>query len=271
MPGLFFRNPPQHLDSDLERWTAYGYYHYQVAEPLRLVAGVAYDQLTLPRNFRFAPVASGHETQRRLLPKAGLVWTPLARTDVRVAYSQSLGGVSLDQSFQLEPTQVAGLNQSWRSLIPESVAGANAGAKFETLAFALNQKLFRDTYLGLTAQLLRSKVDRTIGVYEFAPPFTGEFIRQSTTREKLEFEERSIAAGLQQLLGDRWTVGLGYALSQAELQDRFSDIAASALQLEGFVRESDLKATLHQANVFALYQHPCGFFAPGPTVLVCAG
>jgi len=40
------------------------------------------------------------------------------------ASTRSFSGASLDQSYQLEPSQVAGFVQSYRSIIPESIAGA---------------------------------------------------------------------------------------------------------------------------------------------------
>src|SRR6185436_1272573 len=96
-------------------------------------------------------------------PKAGLIWTPARYTTVRAAYAHALGGVSLDQSFQLEPTQVAGFLQTYRSLIPESVEGANAAATFETWGVSLEQSLQHGTYFAVAGELLRSEVDRVIG------------------------------------------------------------------------------------------------------------
>jgi hypothetical protein len=51
---------------------------------------------------------------------------------VRGAYTRSLGGIYHDNSVRLEPTGVAGFNQAFRSLIPESVAGPVPATEFET-------------------------------------------------------------------------------------------------------------------------------------------
>ena len=49
-----------------------------------------------------------------------VVWSPLREVTLRGVFSRALGGVSFDESFRLEPTQLAGFNQSFRSIISES-------------------------------------------------------------------------------------------------------------------------------------------------------
>src|SRR5207249_5044659 len=144
----------------------YAYYHLQPAEPalpLHFIAGLSYDRVMFPANFRFAPISSQEKTVDRVSPKAGLIWTPGKNTTIRAAWSRSLGGASIVQSFQLEPSQIAGFNQAWRSIIPEAVAGANAGAKFENWDVAWDQKFPTKTYAGVSAEYWKSKVDRVIG------------------------------------------------------------------------------------------------------------
>src|SRR6185436_5927060 len=143
-----------------------GYYHLQAGESLVLIAGISYDRLRAPQNFRYAPLSTGEESTDRLSPKAGLVWTPWKDTTFRAAYSRSLGGVSFDQSFQLEPSQLAGFGQAYRSIIPEAVSGANSGAKFDVVGVALDQKFHSGTYLGISGEWLRSDVRRDFGVYD---------------------------------------------------------------------------------------------------------
>ncbi|MBC8096562.1 MAG: TonB-dependent receptor, partial [Akkermansiaceae bacterium] len=157
-------SPDQDVTSDLVRGSVYLYDHWQLWDALMLAGGLSYDWVELPENFRYAPVSTGSETRDRVSPKLGLIWTPLKHTTVRAAYFRGLGGVSLDQSVRLEPSQVAGFNQAYRSLIPESVAGAAAAPTFETWALSLEQKLGKSTFMGLSGELLSSKVDRTIGV-----------------------------------------------------------------------------------------------------------
>jgi len=261
----WFVNPPQDVQSDLERLSLYGYAHLQVTDPLRLIAGVSYDWLKYPTNFRFAPLAEENETTDLLSPKAGFIWRPFPRTTLRSAYSRSLGGASLDQSFQLEPSEVAGFNQAWRSIIPEAVAGANAAAEFETWNVLLEHAFPTRTYFGAGAEILKSHVDRLVGAFEFTEPQSGvfplpPFIVQSGLEEKLDYEERSFALSVNQLLGECWGLGLRYRLSQAQLESEFPRVPTSATLRGGVQRQRDESARLHQVSLHVRYAHRCGFF-----------
>ena len=256
----------QNIDSDFERITGYGYYHLQVAEPLLLIGGVAYDHLTAPSNFRYAPISGGDDTTDQVSPKAGFIFTPLKNTTIRGAYSRSLSGVTFDQSFQLEPSQIAGFNQAYRSIIPESVVGANSGAKFEIFGLALDQKFDSGTYVGVSGDWLKSDVKRRFGVYDDnstntvnTPPY----IDPSGTRQSFDYQERSLLVSLNQLLGDEWALGVRYRLSYAELEDNFNDIPVTTPTTPGFSPRHNVNATLQQVMLNASYTHSCGFFAQG--------
>ncbi|HUB86731.1 MAG TPA: TonB-dependent receptor, partial [Verrucomicrobiae bacterium] len=138
----------QDVTSFFKRFSFYAYHQWQILEPLQLIGGLTYDYITFPQDFRTAPVSGNEQTEARLSPKAGLVWTPLENTTARFAFTRSLSGASVDQSYQIEPSQVAGFIQNYRSIIPESIAGENAGAKFETFDLSLEQKFHTGTYLG---------------------------------------------------------------------------------------------------------------------------
>ena len=171
LPSIF-PDPPtpaaeQDFTSLFKRFSFYGYHQWRIFEPLQLIGGLAYDRITFPENFRTAPVSGNEKTENQLSPKAGLIWTPLENTTARFAYTRSLSGASVDQSYQIEPSQVAGFIQNYRSIIPESIAGENAGAKFETFDLSLEQKFRTGTYLGVSGELLNSTVDRMDGVFDY--------------------------------------------------------------------------------------------------------
>src|SRR6059036_3884918 len=149
-----------------EIYTTYDTLSLHDALPI-LSAGITYDRLEFPENFRYSPLSTGQVRKDQVSPKGGFIWTPLPDTTVRAAYTRSLAGVSFDQSFQLEPSQIAGFNQMYRSLIPESVAGAIAGAEFETWGVSVDQKFKTSTYLGAQAEWLNSEARRGIGVIQF--------------------------------------------------------------------------------------------------------
>ena len=248
----------QDVTPGFERYSGYGYYYLRVASPLVLQAGLSYDWLSYPVNHRFGPVVEDETEKDQFSPKAGFIWTPLTNTTVRAAYSRSLGGVSFDQSFQLEPSQVAGFNQAWRSIIPESAAGPATAPEFDTYGVSFEQKFGRATYVGLAGEWLESDVRREVGVLEVEPSLA---TLPSATKEDLDYRERSILASLYQLVGDEWSLGVRYRLSQAELTREFVHIPAAVNFHDGLQRRDDLESTLHQANPFIIFNHPSGFFA----------
>jgi hypothetical protein len=164
-----------------------------------------------------------------------------------------LGGVSFDQSFRLEPSQVAGFNQAFRSVIPESIAGANAAATFESFSVSLEQKFRTGTYFGLSGELLESDVNSDIGAFNLVFP---DGLSAIQTREKLRYREPSLLATVKQLVGDCWSFGAVYRLSRAELQDDFPNVPVDP----DFSKSQNLEATLHQVRLFTRYNHSSGWF-----------
>ena len=260
--AIFFPTgiPKQDFTTDFERLNFYAYHYWEIHDALQLIGGVTYDQITFPENFRSSPISDRKETRERVSPKTGLIWTPGKNTTLRAGYTRSLGGASFDQSFQLEPTQIAGFNQAWRSIIPESVAGANAGAIFENGGVSLEQKFRSGTYIGLSGEILRSDVHRTLGVFEFNNGFGPDL---AGTREHLDYLEKSLTLTVNQLLGQEWSLGARYRLSQAELKDRFVEITPGATTLEDlpFPLRQNLEALLQQLSLHVIYNHRCGGFA----------
>ncbi len=243
--------------ADFQRTSIYGYEQWRLTESLQLIGGVSYEWLELPENFRLAPLSSKTRASHHLLPKAGVVWSPLDDTTVRMGYAESVGGASFDQSFQLEPTQVAGFNQAYRSLIPESLVGANAGEEFTMYGISLEQKFPTRTYLAIEGGLLKSRVDRETGSFvqtALGGPFVGSLA------EQLRFRERFMAASLHQLLGRNWALGATYRVSHVELKDNFPEVSNVAGATFGFVPRRTYSGTMQAVDLHAIWQHPSGFF-----------
>jgi tetratricopeptide (TPR) repeat protein len=236
------------------RITPYLYEYWHVADQLWLIGGVAYDYQSLPRNALFAPLNGEQEIQHKLSPKAGLIWTPTPRSVVRAAYSQSLGGASLDQSVRLEPTQLAGFAQAYRSLIPDALAGGIGGAGFEMADISLEHRFLTGTYVALSAQFLKSTADQSVGAFlHDANTADGPAVQ---LMEQLRFQEGSVEASVHQLLGDWFSVGLRYKLSDARLKTDFPEIDPS----QGVNSFTD-RGLLHLVSLNGIFQHPSGFFA----------
>jgi hypothetical protein len=245
----------QQFALDFDRVDGYGYYNWRIWDPLLVTAGVSYDYIHFPANHRAPPISSNDDTRKRLSPKAGFIWTPLTNTTVRAAYTRSLGGLTFDQSIRLEPSQVDGFNQAFRSLIPESIAGSTPPATFDTYGVGLSQKFPTGTYIDIEADLLASHVSEEIGTINLGlfPPTSNP----SVTPQILDFKERTVAVAINQLLGEEVTIGARYQISDAELTSTLPQIP---LTVTG-AANSHNAGTLQQLNLYALFNHSSGFFA----------
>jgi cytochrome c-type biogenesis protein CcmH/NrfG len=248
----------QTASSHLERLNGYGYYQWRPMNAFRLTAGLSYDLLVYPQNIDLPPV-QGSEAQRSLLgPKVGLTWEPWHNGWLRGAWTRSLGGLFFDNSIRLEPAQVAGFTSAFRSLIPESVEGIAPGTKFDSWTLGFDQSLPSQTYFGLGAEWLTSDGSRQAGGFSNSVPFVPVLDRPTGVRQTLDFRERNVSAYAGQLLGDYWSVGAQYRLSEAKLQTQLPQLAG----VPG-VSFFDLnqRAVLHHGQLFLLFNHPSGFFA----------
>jgi Flp pilus assembly protein TadD len=248
----------QHADNSFTRGNAYVHDSWRLSPSITLVGGVSYDRLEFPENSDQPPI-SGRERSRDLIaPRAGLLWAPWDRGLFRANYAQSLGGLFFDNSVRLEPTQIGGFNQAFRSLIPESVSGLVPGTKFETAGIGFDQSLRSGTWFGVEAEWLTSDGARTVGVLTnslfFPVPDS-----PSGTRQSLNFRERDLSAYAAQLVGDWFSFSTRYRLSEAHLAQNFPQIPAGVNGLDFL--EPDRRATLQQLSLAANFNHPSGIFA----------
>jgi tetratricopeptide (TPR) repeat protein len=259
--AAFFNDPPaaQNFDTSFERQSLYAYNTWHPLPGLWLTGGISYDRLIYPTDYRNSPILDSESSRSRVSPKAGFIWNPVGKLTFRGAYTRSLGGVSFDESVQLEPNQVAGFNQVFRSIISESVVGSVAAPTFENAGLLVEDKFGMGTYVALQTALLRSDVNHRIGTFDalvangrIDPP-----IVPSSTPQQLNYEEQDLLFTFNQLVGDRWSLGANYQYSFADLQTVFSAIPQS---ISPQLADSRLKATLHQAQAFVIYNHPSGWF-----------
>ena len=262
-PGLasLFNAPASEVSSTdgFERLTGYGYLTVEPVNRLWLTGGLAYDDLTYPGNFRSPPIFSGDDHVSQLGPKAALVWNPFSPVTLRGVYTRSLGGVSLDESYRLEPTQLAGFPQTFRSLIPESVVGSVTAPEYQTYGLAMDLKFPTGTYAGVQVQRLETNVRRDIGVFLLnngIPPF-----QSASTGEALDYRENSISASVNQLMGKYFVLGAGYSYSQARLDDNLPGVPTAALA----TAQQQFHSDLHHVSGLVVFNHPSGFFARAET------
>ena len=262
MPGLGPIPIPK-INNDIWRVSFYGYEQVQVLDSLQVTFGLAYDKLHFPANIDTSPISRQETDRDNISPKAGILWTPCPDTHVRAVYTRSLGGFLFDNAVRLEPSQVAGFNQAFRSLASESFVGLVPGTQFETLGLGLDHTIKKtSTYFGLEGEWLRSTGRRAVGVLtnEFpGGPASNIPSLASSTRQSLRYDEKTLLFTVNQLLADEWSVGARYRVSYADLQGRFTDISPGVPGAAGLNQNN--QALLHQLNLYLNYNHRCGFFS----------
>jgi Tfp pilus assembly protein PilF len=263
--GSVFPSSPaaeQDIGSVFNRFSIYGYHQWQILDPLQLIAGLDYDYVRFPEVFSTAPISGSEKVEQQFSPKAGFIFTPWDGTALRFAYTRSLAGANIDQSYQIEPSQVAGFIQNYRSIIPESIVGATPGAKFSTYDLSLEQKFHTGTYLTISGEILNSKVDQVNGIFTF-DPLTMPNPLPATLEEKLNYQEENLQFTANQLLSRDWSLGMKYRLSHAVLNEDYPSVPNSLLVSTGFQPHQQTKGTLNQLDLTAIYNHPSGFFVEG--------
>lgn len=259
--GLFLDPPAsQSFSVDFERINLYLYETWKVARWLSLTAGVTYDRLDYPANFRSTPISDREQKLEQTSPKLGFILQPHPSLVVRGAYTRGISGVSFDESVRLEPTQVAGFNQAFRTLIPEDLTGAVGGSAFETYHLSIEQKLPTRTYWGVQYEVLEQDLDRTVGAFDFLsdgndPRFRG--VLPSSLQQQLDYREESLTATVNQLIGDSFAIGARYRVSDVSLHQSTRGV------VRGGNLETRRSSILHELALNAVYNHPSGFFARG--------
>ena len=242
---------------DFARGSTYGYYTWRPLVSLNLIGGLAYDTIRFPENTDFVPISLSERSRSQISPKVGILLTPWDRGLIRGTFTRSLGGLFFDNSIRIEPTQVAGFNQAFRSLIPESIAGLLPGAAFQTAGLGLDQTFSNGTFLGVEAERLSSDGNRTIGVLtnSFFLPIPNS---PSSTRQSLDFRESNFSAYAAQLIGDWIAVSARYRYSEASINTGFPGIPESVAGLNRIEQQN--RANLHQVTLSETLNHPSGLF-----------
>jgi Tfp pilus assembly protein PilF len=243
--------------SDFERASGYGYYQLKPFDSLRLTAGGAYDWERFPLDVNGPPLSSQEDKRGRLSPKAGVDWTAPDGTRLRADYTRSMSGLLNDSSTLIEPSQVAGFNQAFRSLIPESAGfGTPPATRFETWGLGVDHKFPTGTYVDVEGQLLTSRGNQLIGAWSSGQiPFpTGV----SDLPQTQYFQEKDAFASVSQLIGKELAVGARYTLTSVDLTSR---VAVPPTTSDPYLYNLHENSTLNEVSLFANFAVPCGFFS----------
>ena len=177
---------------------------------------------------------------------------------------------SSDNSRRLEPTQVGGFNQTYRSISPEAY-GITPATSFETFSIGIDHRFPTRTYVNLDAEWLRSDADRTIGTLSNSL-VVAIFDSPGRALENIKYDERSATLSVNQLLGEHWAIGVRYRISEADSRIRFAHVSSAVAREAGFDRDD--KAVLQQVNFSLHLQSSVRLLRPGRSALtrirICA-
>lgn len=241
-------------EAGLRRAAGYAYWTWKATDTLHLTPGMSYEVLQFPRNFRHPPINPGEETRSQFAPKASGWWSPAENVTVRGGYFRSQGGVSLEESYRLEPAHLSGFPQSSRAWVSESLVGSVTSPRQDIRALALDLKLPTRTYLGLELNEIRSRVERELGIFQ-----TGDLVDlgRGSLRQGLSYRERSVGLSGHQLLGKDWTAAMFYQFTQSRLLSQLNGLPTPLYPAA--MSRSD--ADLHRLTFRLNYQSSGGFFA----------
>jgi hypothetical protein len=141
------------------------------------------------------------------------------------------------------------------------VAGDTSGSRLDTFDLSLEQKFNTGTYLALSGEILNSKLDEVAGFFNYdalnpVPNTLGQ-------QEFLDYHERSVAANVDQLLGNQWSAGAQYRVSQAKLDTSYLNIPAHLLvgNDPDFQQRQSADSVLQTINLHANWNSPIGLFS----------
>ncbi|HEX3988021.1 MAG TPA: TonB-dependent receptor, partial [Verrucomicrobiae bacterium] len=251
LPGV-----PQ-VDSDFERFSAYGYYTLKLFDSLRLTAGATYDWERFPLNIAGPPLSNAEDERGRLSPKAGIDWTLAEGTRLRADYTRSMSGLLNDSSTLIEPSEVGGFNQEFRSLIPESAGkGTPPATRFETGGLGLDHKFSTGTYVDIEGQLLTSRGNQLIGAWTSGAVSTPAAV--ANLSQSQYFQEKDAFASVSQLIGKNLSLGANDTLTSIDLST-IVPTPPGTTSPTAFNTHED--STLNELSFFANFYVPCGFFS----------
>jgi outer membrane receptor protein involved in Fe transport len=242
--------------ANFNRFVAYEYHHWKMTDDLLWIGGLTFDDITYPANFRRPPLSSNEASRRRWSPKMALIWTPSSKVTLRGAAGRATGGVSYDESVRLEPTQLAGFGQAFRSLISESLVGSVEAPDYYFAGGAVDWHPWPNTWITLQGEALEEKVDQQYGLFAFNA-LASPAVSDIQTMDQLDYQEIDLQAVLNQIIAREWFLELNYQYSHSTLDQYLPDIPASA----GYARTTSLDGGLHKAGMAATWRPVNGWFA----------
>lgn len=247
----------QKIKSDFTRLGLYAYDYWQVLPSLTLVGGLAWDWIDHPENFRNPPLSEKQRTDEAFSGKLGFTWAPSKWFTLRGAAAEGLGGLSYDESVRLEPSQISGFGQAYRTVISESITGSVETPEYSILGLSVEGWLPTRTWWGASGGIINQDVRRSLGMftgYDDLPSPSNPVYFADQTEEFLDYREFYFNVGINQLIGDQLSVGASWNITRSELDTSRPELGPIFGEL------SDI-ATLSRISLFADWNSPNGYFA----------
>jgi len=106
-----------------------------------------------------------------------------------------------ERAARADPTR--GFDQSFRSVISESLVGSVEAPEYQIAGGALDLRPWTNAWLSLQVQALESTLERNFGIFAFnsfgSPPAS-----PATAVQQLDYHELQARAALNQILGREW-------------------------------------------------------------------
>ena len=249
----------QHSETSMDRLSLYAYDTLQLTSWLTLIGGVSWDRIEHPDNFRSPPVNDRQRQDERVSGKAGFTLSPSRYFTVRGVYAEGLGGVTFDESVRLEPVQLAGFNQAFRTVISESLQGSVETPHYKNYGLSIEGSLPTRTWWSAAINGIEEDVERTVGVfdgYESTLFKNNPAFFPASQRQTLAYREETFSASIHQLLGDEFSLSAIYRFTHAELRSTYPE-----LTLLDPTTDKQGEGVLHHLIVAANWNSPTGLFA----------
>ena len=247
---LLMANPSDTaVHETFQRESVYGYLTWKFAPGWSALAGVSGDRVEYPSNLFTIPLTPGSAERNRVSPKVGLVWEPGERWSLRAAHAESIGGLTFEESFRLEPVQFAGFTQGVRSLIPEAVGANSAAPKFDVDGVGATLKWAGRFYLDVEGTERRSDAPQVQGIFAVVNQVVPVVARPILAQ--LGLRERQLTVNAFWMITPRWSATTGFDWIDTRFEQTFP-IAAGFDTLQ--------RSRLFAPKVRLSWNSPEGFF-----------
>jgi outer membrane receptor protein involved in Fe transport len=116
------------------------------------------------------------------------------------------------------------------------------------------------TYVSVSGERLLSTGEQTFGVFDVLRSAGSG--TPSSARRNFDYEERSAGVSLNQLLGERWSLGANYRWTEVDLDTAALQVAPAIARKF----DNQQQSLLHQVDLRTKFTCECGFFAQADAV-----